>query len=199
MLQKHLKLNVIIHAFRISRGPSSESHEMPPRDMQGHWKWVMWLETNIWMCLHLFWGNFGFHKIKMKKWGVQRLFETMQMMSSTRATSQVTSTFLSMFREKIWPVPHKSKNVTKTTKIEGYSNFPESRVPNATRCLLGSWEVIGKRVMWLGTNIWMSLRSFRDNFVFHEKWTNGGVQRLFKAMQMVPSTHTMLQVTSALS
>ena len=26
-----------------------------------------------------------------------------------------------------------------------------------------------KGVMWLGTNMWMSLCSFRDNFGFHEK------------------------------
>ena len=45
----------------------------------------------------------------------------MQIVSSTRATLQVTSAFLEMFREKIWPRPQKSKNVTKTIKIESYN------------------------------------------------------------------------------
>ena len=30
MSQKQLKLKVIIHAFRLSRGPSSERHGLPP-------------------------------------------------------------------------------------------------------------------------------------------------------------------------
>ena len=33
------------------------------------------------------------------------------------------------------------------------------------RAIGGHW----KGVMWLGINIWMSLRSFRGNFRFHEK------------------------------
>ena len=52
--------------------------------------------------------------------------------------------------------------------------------------------------MWLGTNMWMPLRSFQGNFGFHEKWTNGGVQRLFMEMQIAPTTRLTLQVTSAL-
>ena len=43
---------VIIHAFGLARGPSSELHGMPPRAMRGHWKVVMWLETNIWIRFH---------------------------------------------------------------------------------------------------------------------------------------------------
>ena len=32
------KLKVIIHAFGLSLGPSSERHMMPHRDMGGYWK-----------------------------------------------------------------------------------------------------------------------------------------------------------------
>ena len=56
------KLKVIIHAFGLSRGPSSERHEMPPRAMGGPWNGVMWIERNIWMHLCSFLGNFRFHE-----------------------------------------------------------------------------------------------------------------------------------------
>ena len=129
---KHPKLKVIVHDFGLSRGPSSKSHGMPPRNMGGNWKGVMWLETNIWMCLRLFRGNFGFHE-KMKKWGVQKLFETMQMVSSTCATSQVTSTFLGMFREKIqfYRSPKMSQKQPKLKVI--IHVFGLSRAPNFER------------------------------------------------------------------
>ena len=48
--------------FRTFQGPSSECHGMPPRDMGGHWKSVMWLRTYIWMHLSLFRDNFRFHE-----------------------------------------------------------------------------------------------------------------------------------------
>ena len=57
----------------------------------------------------------------MNKLGVQELFEPMQMVPSTRPKLQVTSALLGMFREKIRSDPKKSKNVAKTTKIEGYN------------------------------------------------------------------------------
>ena len=60
--KKQPKLKVIIHAFGISRGPSSERHGMPPKAMGGHRKGVMWLGTNIWMPLRSFRGNFRFHE-----------------------------------------------------------------------------------------------------------------------------------------
>ena len=41
---------------------TNERHGMPPRDMGGHLKGVMWLGTNIWMPLHSLRGNFGFHE-----------------------------------------------------------------------------------------------------------------------------------------
>ena len=75
----------------------------------------------------------------MNKWGVQRLFEAIQMVPSTRTTLQVTSAFLGIFREKIRSGPEKSKNVPKRVKIEGYNTRfrtfpgPERRTP---------WEVI---------------------------------------------------------
>ena len=44
---KQPNLKVIIHAFGLPLGPSSERHDMPPRVMVGHRKGVIWLETNI--------------------------------------------------------------------------------------------------------------------------------------------------------
>ena len=85
----------IIHAFGLFRGPSSERRGIPPRDMGGHWKGVMWLRTNMWMHLRSFQGNLGFHE--------------------------------------------------KYT----LSDFPEVRAPNATRCLLETWESIGNEVCGL--------------------------------------------------
>ena len=41
MSQKLPKLKVIIHAFELSRGLSSERHGMLPRGMGGHWKRLM--------------------------------------------------------------------------------------------------------------------------------------------------------------
>ena len=71
------------------------------------------------------------------------------MVPSTRITLKVTSVLLGMFHEKIWPCPDKSKNVPKTAKIEGnntrFLEFSGARTPNATRCLLGTSEVIGKQ------------------------------------------------------
>ena len=111
----------------------------------------------------------------MNKWGVYRLFEATQMVPSTHATQHITSAFLGMLQEKIWPGPEKSKNILKTTKIEGYNTrfgiFPRSSSEHQgmpPRGMGGHWNV----VMWLGTNIWMHFRSFWHNFRFHEKWTN---------------------------
>ena len=59
----------------------------------------------------------------------------MQMVSSTRATLQVTSALLGMFRGQIGPGPERSKNVLKTSKIEGYNtrfqtfSGPELQMP----------------------------------------------------------------------
>ena len=100
----------------------------------------------------------------------------MPMVPSTRATLEVTSALLVMFRKKIWAGPEKSKNVAKTAKIEGYNTrfwtSPrfELRTP---RDASEGHGVHWKWVMWLGTNIWMPLCSFRGNFRFHVKWTNG--------------------------
>ena len=111
----------------------------------------------------------------MSKWGVHMLFEATQMVSRAHTTLHVTLFYLGMFREKIWPIPKKSEIFSKTTKIEGYNThfriFPGSELRRhgiPPRGMGGHW----KKVMWLGTNMWMSLRSFRESFRFHEKWTN---------------------------
>ena len=112
---------------------------------------------------------------EINKWGVQRFFEAMQMVPSTHATLQVTSALLRKFEEKIWSGPEKSNNVAKTTKIEGYdTGFRLSPDPSygchgmPPRDMGGYW----KGVMWLGTNMWMPLRSFWGKFGFHEEWIN---------------------------
>ena len=100
----------------------------------------------------------------MNKWGVQMLFEAMQMVSSTRATSHVTSAILGMFWEKIWPVPEKSIHVPKIAKIEGYNTrFVLSWSPSSERHAMTPRGMGGHRkgVMWLGTNMWMHLCSFQ--------------------------------------
>ena len=73
---------------------------MPPRDMGGNWKGVTWLGMNLWIHLYSLRGNLGFDE-KVINGGVQRLFEAMQLVLSTRAILQVTSALLGMFREKI--------------------------------------------------------------------------------------------------
>ena len=62
MSQKQPKLKVIIHAFGLSRGPSTEHHGMPPRNMSCHWKGVMWLGTNMWIPLCHFEKILGYTK-----------------------------------------------------------------------------------------------------------------------------------------
>ena len=68
----------------------------------------------------------------MTKWGVHKLFETMQMVASTRATLQVTSELLVMFQEKIRQGAEKYKNIAKTAKNEGcntrFPTFPGSEL-----------------------------------------------------------------------
>ena len=105
----------------------------------------------------------------MNKWGVQRLFEATQIVPRARTTLHITSVFLAMFRKKIWPGPEKSKIVPKTTKIEGYNTrFGLFREPSFERHLM-THRGMGdhwKGVVWLGTNMWMPLRSFRGSFSF---------------------------------
>ena len=75
-------------------------------------------------------------------------FEATQMVPSTRTTLQVKSARLGIFQEKIWRGPKNSKNLPVAAKIEGYntrfSDFLEVRAPNAMKCLVGPWELIGK-------------------------------------------------------
>ena len=137
---------------------------------------------------------------EMNKCGCSEAFRGKANGPSTRTTLKVTSSLLGLFREKIKPGPEKSKCV-KTAKIEGYNtHFLTFLGPELWTPQILHWDMGGhwKWVTWLGTNIWIPLRSFRSNFGFHEKWTNGGVQRLFEARQMVPNTRATLQVTLAL-
>ena len=120
---------------------------------------------------------------EMNKCGVKMFFEAMVMVPSTRAMLKVMLDFQGTFREKIWPSPEKSKNVPKTAEIEGYiiHGFWISRGPCSERHVMPSRDMGGHRkgVMWLGKKMRMPLRSFRGNFGFHEKWTNG----VFEAFQ----------------
>ena len=123
------------------------------------------------------------------------------MVPSTRPTLQVTSAFLRTFREKIWAGPEKSKNVSKTAKIEGYNTRfrtfrgPELRTPwdasfGHGRSLEKShvaWNEYVDAFIFISRQFWVSREM--------NKW---GVQRLFEATQIVSITGTTLQVMSAL-
>ena len=137
---------------------------------------------------------------ELNKWGVQRLFEATQMVPSTRPMLQVTSAFIGTFLEKIWQVPAKSKNIPKTIKIEGYNihfySFPGSEFQTPQN---SSWEhgrsLESNHVAW---NEYVDAFTFISReFFFSREMNKWGVQRLFEATQLVPSTHPRLQVTSA--
>ena len=72
----------------------------------------------------------------MNKWGVERLFEAMQMVSSTRATLQLMSAIVGMFGRK-YGLALKNPKMSQTAKIEGYNTHfqtfprPELRTPQA--------------------------------------------------------------------
>ena len=162
--------------FRTFLGLSSKLHGTPRRGMGGLWKGVMWLGTNMWMPLCSFQCNFWFHE----KWtnGVFRGFSRQcKFRQPPVERYKITSAFERTFREKIWPGPAEVKKMSqKQPKLKiiihafGFSRGPSSehhRMP--PRGMRGHC----KGVMWLGTNMWRSLRSFQCNFGFHEKWTNG--------------------------
>nr|ACY01935.1 hypothetical protein [Beta vulgaris] len=73
MSQKQRKWKVMIHAFGLFRGPSFGCHWMPPRDVGGHWKGVMWLGTNMWMPLRSFRDKFGWEVIGKESCGLERI------------------------------------------------------------------------------------------------------------------------------
>ena len=145
MSQKQPKLKVIIHAFGLSWGPSSEHHGKPPRDMWGHWKEVMWLGTNMWMSLRSFGGNFGFHK----KWanGCSEAFRDNAncVKHPPNVTSHITPRNVS--GENI-SKPKQDKKCPKNSQnwrlYFTLLDFLKARAPNGTGWLLGAWEVIGK-------------------------------------------------------
>ena len=77
--------------------------------------------------------------------------------------------------------------------------FGFSRGPSSERYGISLRDMIRHRkgVMWLGTNMWVPLCSFRGNLGFtrnEQMWC----YRLFEAMQIVPKNRATLQVTSAL-
>ena len=73
----------------------------------------------------------------------------------------------------------------------------QGRAPNATGCLLGPSEVIGKDSVGL-ERIYGCLYVHFEAISRFTRNEQMGVYRLFEAIQMVPSTRPMLQVTSAL-
>ena len=127
-------------------------------------------------CSKAFWGNAN---------GVEH---------PCKVTSHVGTT-INVSREIMTrPRKLKSKNVPKTTKIEGYytcfKTFSRLELPTLWDASEGHERSLER--------MWMPLGSFRGNFGFNEKWTNGVFYRLFKAMQMLLSTLAELQVMSAL-
>ena len=102
MFQKQPKLKVIIHAFGLSQGPRSERHGMSPRTMGAHWKRSESCDLErIYGCLYvLFEAILVFTRNEQMR--VFRGFlRQHKWVPSTRATLQVTSAFLGIFREKI--------------------------------------------------------------------------------------------------
>ena len=101
-------------------------YEMSFKSSQVAWNEYMDAFTFI---LRQYWVS-----LEMKKCGVQRLFEPMQMVRNTRATLQVTSPFLGTFQENM-TISWESKNVLKIDNIEGYNtrfsifSGPELRTP----------------------------------------------------------------------
>ena len=150
----------------------------------------------MWMPLsRQFWVTREMNKWDVKKWGAERLYEAMQILSSTRAMIQVTSALLEMFRRKYDQTQRNKKMSQKQPKLKviihafRFSWGPSSKRHGMPRRRMGGhW----KGVMWLGTNMWMPLHSFRCNFGFHEKWTNGvlrGFSRQHKWCQASTQRH----------
>ena len=97
--QKYPKLKVIIHAFGLSRGPSSERHGMLSRAMGPggslEWSHVAW---NEYMDAFTFFSRQFCVSREMNKCGIRRFFEAMQMVLSTHATLQVMSALIGTFQ-----------------------------------------------------------------------------------------------------
>ena len=138
----------------------------------------------------------------MNKWGVQRLFEEIQIAPTTRLTSQnQIGTPKNISRENMTRPGGSKKNVTKTAKIEGFNTRfriflgPELRTPRDAskghgRSLERSyvaWNEYVEAFTFISMQFWV-LREMN-------KW---GVQRLFEAMQIAPTSRLTLQVISAL-
>ena len=168
---KTAKLKVILHAFSFFRGPSYKHHGMPLMDTGGHGKEVMWLGTNIWMSLRSLRGNLGF----LDKWtdgvftGFSRQHKWYQPPTQCHRSRRLS---YGCFGRK-YDQAGRSQKLIVPKAANTLSGFPGSRASNTTGRLLWPWGGHWKGVMWLGTNMWMPLLSFRDSFRFHEKWTNG--------------------------
>ena len=117
---------------------------MPPRDMVSHWKGVMWIGTNICMPLRSLWGNFEFQEKGTN--GCSKVFSRQHEYAKhpRNVTSHVN--FPRKFREKIWPVPEKSKNVAKTTKIDSYNTqFRDFSGPSSEHHKMPARDMRGHR------------------------------------------------------
>ena len=173
--QKQPKLKVIIHTFGLSRGSSFKCHGMSPKAIGGCWKRGMWLGTNIWMPLHSFRDNFMFHvKWKNETFIVfSRQHKWCQAPVQRNKSRRLSYELFGRKYDETWKSKKKSQKHPKLKVI--IHAFGLSRRPISERhgLLPGAIRGHGKGVMWLGTNIWMPLRSFRVNFMFQEKWTNG--------------------------
>ena len=176
MSQKQQKLKVTIHAFGLFRDPSSGSYMIPTWDTRGQWNKVIWLGTNIRMPLRSFRDNFEFRE----KWTNGGCLEAFRGKANgfnpPRNITSHIGTPNNVSGEKN-DEGRRSPNMSqKQPKLKVIIHaFGLSRDPRSGCHGIPPWDMRDhwKGVIWLGLNIWIPIRSFRDNFGLHEKWTNG--------------------------
>ena len=126
------------------------------------------------MHLRSFEAILGFTRNEQMGWWT--LFKATEMVPITQTMLQVMLALLGTFWDKNMTGPGEVRKYPKNnlnwrlyTPFEFSRGLSFGRHRMLPRDLGDHW----KEVMWLGTNMWMPLRSFRGNFGFHEKWTNG--------------------------
>ena len=147
MSQKQQKLKVIIHVFGLSRGLNSEPHRLPPRGIIGHLKESCGLER-ICGCLYVHFDTFlGF--TRNEQMGCLETFRD-NANDANHLWINVTShiDFPRNVSGENMTMPGETQKCPKNSQnwrlIYTLSYIPGVWAPNATWCLLWTWEVIGK-------------------------------------------------------
>ena len=135
----------LVHAFGLSRSPSSKRHGIPSSVMGGHWRGVMWFGTNIWMSLRWFRVNFRFHG----KW-INKMFRCFSRQHKRCQHPCNVTSHVGLRRnvlEEIMIMPGEVQKFPKSSqnwRLYTLSDFPGDQAPNATGCLLAFWGFIGE-------------------------------------------------------